>query len=243
MNSVISRHADSLWASADTSSRLSLLDVEQMDDSNLWTRHRVRKGAHLARAGSVPTSLFVVRLGCFKATMPGHGEHEQVVDFPMRGDWLGAEALADQPWTSDVIALDDSEVLVMPVKWFEDAAMRAPKLRVDLYRHFTQTMRRDRKHMTQLSVMSAKQRVAHFLLYLSDRFAACGYSSRSFMLPMLRADIGSYLGIALESVSRAFSELCEQGVVKVRLREIDLVDLDTLRVVAYPSKMPMVVSP
>jgi CRP/FNR family transcriptional regulator len=210
------------------------LEVELADDAGAWSRHRVRKNAYLARAGTLSASLFVVRLGCFKAAMPASDEHERVVDFPMRGDWLGVEALAGQPWTSDVVALDDSEVLVLPVKWFEDSATRQPRLRAELYRHLAQTLARDRRHMTQLSVMSARQRVAHFLLYLSERFAAGGSSSRSFMLPMLRADIGSYLGIALESVSRAFTDLYDQGVIKVRLREVELVDPERLHRIAQP---------
>jgi CRP/FNR family transcriptional regulator len=211
------------------------LEVELVEDASLWTRHRVRKHAYLARAGAVSASLFVVRLGCFKASLPGADAHEHVVDFPMRGDWLGTEALAGQPWVSDVVALDDSEVLVLPVKWFDDAATRVPRLRAELYRHFALTLSRDRRHMAQLSVMSARQRVAHFLLYLSERFAAGGFSPRSFMLPMLRAEIGSYLGIALESVSRAFSDLYEQGIIKVRLRDIELVDPEALRRIAQPS--------
>jgi CRP/FNR family transcriptional regulator len=232
MNSMLAAARPLGAAPADAGSRVGLLEVELADDAGLWTRHRVRKNTCLARAGSLSSSLFVVRLGCFKAAMMGADAHEHVVDFPMRGDWLGTEALAGLPWSSDVVALDDSEVLVLPLKWFEDTATRVPRLRADLYRHHAQALWRDRRHMMQLSVMSARQRVAHFLLYLSERFAAGGYSSRSFMLPMLRADIGSYLGIALESVSRAFSDLYDQGMIKVRLRDIELLDPDGLQRIA-----------
>ena len=211
--------------------RVALLDVEALDDASPWTRHRVPKGSYLARAGPVPTSLFVVRLGCFRVSMPGGMAGGRVVDFAMRGDWLGTESLTDMPWSSDVVALEDGEVLALPAKQFEEAAWRASRLRSSLYRHFAHTMLRDRRHIAQLVVLNARQRLALFLLDLSERLAAVD-GSGSFVLPMLRSDIGSYLGLALESVSRAFSDLHGQGVIRVRLRVVELRDRQALRGIA-----------
>lgn len=194
-----------------------------------WTHHRIRKGAQLARAGVVPVSLFVVNEGCFRVSMPGGPAQGRVLDFAMRGDWLGTEALAGLPWSSDVVALEDGEVLVMATKRFEAAVTDAPSLRSTLYQHFAHTMRRDRGHIVQLSVLNARQRLALFLLDLSERFAAGTEAADTFQLPMLRADIGSYLGLALESVSRAFSALQQQGVIRVRQRRVELRDLQALR--------------
>lgn len=211
---------------------MALLDVEMLEGASPWTRHQIHKGSYLARAGPVPSSLFVVSLGCFRVSMPGGVAQGRVLDFAMRGDWLGTEALADLPWSSDVVALDDGEVLAVPARRFEEIAWHAPRLRHGLYRHFTHTMRRDRRHIVQLGVLNARQRLALFLLDLSERLAAGRDMADAFLLPMLRADIGSYLGLALESVSRAFSDLQGQGVIRVRQRAIELRDLQALRRIA-----------
>jgi len=192
----------------------------------------------LARAGQVPVSLFVIHAGCFRVSMPGGPAQGRVLDFAMRGDWLGTEALAGLPWSSDVVALEDGEVLVLAAKRFEAVADDTPSLRSTLYQHFAATMRRDRGHIVQLSVLNARQRVALFLLDLSERFAAAGTEAAdAFLLPMLRADIGSYLGLALESVSRAFSALQQQGVIRVRQRRVEVRDMQALRDLALEGQV------
>lgn len=204
-------------------------NMEMPVNEGPWTHHPIRKGAQLGRAGVVPVSLFVVNEGCFRVSMPGGAAQGRVLDFAMRGDWLGTEALAGLPWSSDVLALEDGAVLVMAAKRFEAVAVDVPNLRSTLYQHFAHTMRRDRGHIVQLSVLNARQRLALFLLDLSERFAAGTEAADTFQLPMLRADIGSYLGLALESVSRAFSALQQQGVIRVRQRRVELRDLRALR--------------
>jgi CRP/FNR family transcriptional regulator len=208
------------------------LDVEVPDDAGPWTRHGIRKGAYLARAGAVPVSLFVVTQGCLRVSIAGSKAPGRVLDFAMRGDWLGTEALAELPWSGDVVALDDGEVLALPVKHFEEATRRMSRLRGSLYQHFVGTMLRDRRHIAQMGVLNAQQRVAMFLVDLSERFAAAGDSAEHFLLPMLRVDIASYLGLALESVSRAFTSLHGQGVIRVRRRTIELRDPQALQGIA-----------
>jgi CRP/FNR family transcriptional regulator len=194
-----------------------------------WTPRRIRRGTYLYRAGTSSTALFVVRFGCLKSSLPGDDGEELVLDFPMRGDLLGADALAGQPCATDVQALEDSEVLVLPIADFEGACSRVPGLRNDLYRHFGSALRREREHLMRLGGMRAAQRLARFLLDLSGRFAANGYSPRAFNLRMSRAEIGSYLGLTLESVSRLFSRFQDEGMIKVHLREIELRDISALR--------------
>jgi CRP/FNR family transcriptional regulator, anaerobic regulatory protein len=197
-----------------------------------WTPRRIRRGTYLYRAGSPSTALFVVRFGCLKSSLPGDDGEELVLDFPMRGDLLGADALAGQPCATDVQALEDSEVLVLPIADFEGACSRVQGLRNDLYRHFGSALRREREHLMRLGGMRAAQRLARFLIDLSGRFAANGYSPRAFNLRMSRAEIGSYLGLTLESVSRLFSRFQDDGLIKVHLREIELLDLNGLRAAA-----------
>lgn len=219
-------------AEADRCQQIAFPSFAQVDTTMPWTPRRMRRGTYLYRAGTTSTALYVVRFGCLKSSLPGDDGEELVLDFPMRGDLLGADALAGQPCATDVQALEDSEVLVLPIADFENACARAPGLRQDLYRHFGVALRKEREHLMRLGGMRAAQRLARFLLELSARFAAFGYSPRAFNLRMSRAEIGSYLGLTLESVSRLFSRMQEDGLIKVHLREIELLDVAALRAMA-----------
>lgn len=212
----------------------------EIDLAMPWTPRRLRRGTHLYRVGMPSSALFVVRFGCLKSSIPGDEGGEMVLDFPMRGDLLGADALAGQPCATDVLALEDSEVLVLPIADFENACARTPGLRQDLYRHFGAALRKEREHLLRLGGMRAAQRLARFLLELSARFATFGHSPRAFNLRMSRAEIGAYLGLTLESVSRLFSRLQDDGLIKVRLREIELLDMTALRAMAAgPEPAPL----
>lgn len=219
-------------AAQDGCQRIAFPSIALGDAGAQWTPRRIRRGTYLYRAGTPSTALFVVRFGCLKSSLPGDDGEELVLDFPMRGDLLGADALAGQPCATDVQALEDSEVLVLPIADFESACSRVAGLRNDLYRHFGSALRREREHLMRLGGMRAAQRLARFLLDLSHRFAANGYSPRAFNLRMSRAEIGSYLGLTLESVSRLFSRFQDDGMIKVHLREIELLDMDALRLAA-----------
>lgn len=217
---------------SDTCQQIALPSFAAVDSAMPWTARRLRRGAYLYRAGMPSTALYVVRFGCLKSSLAADDGDERVLDFPMRGDLLGADALAGQPCATDVQALEDSEVLVLPISDFESACARTPGLRQDLYRHFGTTLRKEREHLMRLGGMRAGQRLARFLLELSDRFAAFGYSPRAFNLRMSRAEIGSYLGLTLESVSRLFSRLKDDGLIRVDLRKIELMDVAALRTMA-----------
>jgi CRP/FNR family transcriptional regulator, anaerobic regulatory protein len=217
---------------ADRCQQAAFPSFDQVDIAMPWTPRRLRRGTYLYRAGMPSTALYIVRFGSLKSSLPGDDGEELVLDFPMRSDLLGADALAGQPCATDVQALEDSEVLVLPIADFEAACARAPGLRNDLYRHFGIALRKEREHLMRLGGMRAAQRLARFLLELSGRFAAFGYSPRAFNLRMSRAEIGSYLGLTLESVSRLFSRMQDEGLIKVHLREIELLDMAALRAMA-----------
>jgi CRP/FNR family transcriptional regulator len=225
---------------ADRCQQVALPSFAQIDLAMPWTPRRLRRGTHLVRAGMPSSALYVVRFGCLKSSIPSDDGGELVLDFPMRGDLLGADALAGQPCATDVLALEDSEVLVLPIADFETACARTPGLRQDLYRHFGTALRKEREHLQRLGGMRAAQRLARFLLELSARFAAFGHSPRAFNLRMSRAEIGSYLGLTLESVSRLFSRFQDDGLIKVHLREIELLDMAALRAMAAgPEPKPL----
>lgn len=212
--------------------QLALPSLTHADPALPWTARRMRRGTYLHRAGMPASAVYVVRFGCLKSSIPGDSGEELVLDFPMRGDLIGADALAGQPCATDVIALEDSEVMVLSVDEFEDACARMPNLRHDLNRHFGAALRKEREHLKRLGGMRAAQRVARFLFELSARYASFGQSSRAFYLRMSRAEIGSYLGLTLESVSRLLSRMHDDGLIKVNLRQVELVDVDALRAIA-----------
>jgi CRP/FNR family transcriptional regulator len=225
-------HANPARSPADRCQHVAFPTFDEVDIAMPWTPRRLRRGSYLYRAGMPSTALYIVRFGSLKSSLPGDDGEELVLDFPMRGDLLGADALAGQPCATDVQALEDSEVLVLPIADFEAACARAPGLRNDLYRHFGIALRKEREHLMRLGGMRAAQRLARFLLELSSRFAAYGYSSRAFNLRKIRAENGSNLGLTLESVSRLFSRMQDEGLIKVHLREIELIDLPALRAMA-----------
>jgi len=225
--------------------QLALPSFAQADSAMPWTARRMRRGTYLHRAGMPASAVYVVRFGCLKSSIPGDSGEELVLDFPMRGDLIGADALAGQPCATDVIALEDSEVMALTLADFEEACACAPGLRQDLYRHFGATLRKEREHLKRLGGMRAAQRVARFLFELSTRYAAFGQSPRAFYLRMSRAEIGSYLGLTLESVSRLLSRLHDDGLITVNLRQVELLDVDALRAIAVgpepktPENMPL----
>ena len=212
--------------------QLALPSLAQADAAMPWSARRMRRGTYLHRAGMPATAVYVVRFGCLKSSIPGDSGEELVLDFPMRGDLIGSDALAGPPCATDVIALEDSEVMALPLADFEEACARLPDLRQDLCRHFGAALRKEREHLKRLGGMRAAQRVARFLFELSARYASFGQSSRAFYLRMSRAEIGSYLGLTLESVSRLLSRMHDEGLIKVNLRQVELLDVDALRAIA-----------
>lgn len=206
----------------------SLADADALP----WAARRLRRGCHLHRAGMPSIALYVVRFGCLKSSIPGDGGEELVLDFLMRGDLIGADALGGAPCATDVMALEDSEVMALALTDFEPACARLPALRQDLDRHFGAALRREREHLVRLGGMRAAQRVARFLCELSTRFASFGHSPRAFNLRMSRAEIGSYLGLTLESVSRLLSRMHDDGLIKVNLRHVEVIDIEGLRALA-----------
>ncbi|MBE9610118.1 fumarate/nitrate reduction transcriptional regulator Fnr [Chitinilyticum piscinae] len=189
----------------------------------------VKRGEALYRAGEPFRSLYAVRLGFFKASVISEDGREQVTGFHMTGELLGMDAISTDFHTCDAIALEDSEVCELPFADIETLARDVPALQHHLYKVMSREIVRDHGVMLLLGNMKAEERLAAFLLNLSQRFAVRGYSSSSFHLRMTREEIGSYLGLKLETVSRTLSKFQDQGYIKVQNRLIELVDVDSLK--------------
>ncbi len=209
------------------------MSTEQLDrlDAIVATRRTLNRGDALFRAGEAFTSLFAVRTGFFKTCVSSEDGRDQVTGFQMAGELLGLDGIGTDRHTCDAVALEDSQVCVIPYHQLEDLSRELS----DLQRHFHRIMSREivRDHgvMLLLGSMRAEERLAAFLLNLTQRLRTRGFSSSSLILRMTREEIGSYLGLKLETVSRAFSKFQEDGVLEVKQRQIRVLDLDALQAI------------
>jgi CRP/FNR family transcriptional regulator len=188
-----------------------------------------QRGEHLYHAGSPFQSLYAIRTGFFKTQVLHDDGREQVTGFYMAGEIIGMDAISSDRHTCDAIALEDSEVCEMPFDGLEQLSRDIPALQRHLHKIMSREIVRDHGIMLLLGSMKAEERLAAFLLNLSQRFAARGYSPNSFHLRMTREEIGSYLGLKLETVSRAFSRFQKEGIISVHNKAIELKNTDALR--------------
>lgn len=204
-------------------------DVKLMDEL-IYTRRRLRRGEALLRAGDPFRSLYALRSGSLKSVVAREDAHEQVTGFVMPGDILGLDGIDTDRHSLTLIALEDSEVCIVPFAELEKLTSTRPRLQRQFHRMMSREIVREQGVMTLLGTMAAEQRVAAFLLNLSRRYQLRGFSSREFHLRMTREEIGSYLGLTLETVSRTFSRFQERGFITVKQRLIRIEEPERLRV-------------
>jgi CRP/FNR family transcriptional regulator len=203
------------------------LNRAEMDvaDRLAFVRIQVRRGGCLYRAGDRFTSLYAVRTGFFKSTVPlEDGRRDQVTGFSMTGEVLGMDGIGAERHTCNAFALEDSEVCTIPFAALEDLAREIPSLQRQFRRMMSREIVREQGVMLLLARMNADERLATFLLNLSQRFLAHGYSSSHFNLRMTRDEIGSYLGLNLETVSRTLSKFQSEGLLNVHQKSIHILD-------------------
>lgn len=200
-------------------------------------RHRVRAGQFIHRAGQPLNALFLMHAGTAKTVLASADGRERVTGFAMRGDLLGADALGRQTHTGDAIALEDGEVWEVPLTALLAACDRVPQLAHGLAATLANDIRVEREWMLATATLGAEQRVAQWLLDLGQRQLSRGYSATHFMLRATRAEIGSFLGLKLETVTRAMTSLSERGFIAVERRDVRIVDVEGLRaLVAEPAR-------
>lgn len=202
-------------------------DVTRLDDMGL-TRRRVPAGQSLYRAGDAFGHVFAVRSGTFKSSLTLSDGREQIAGFHMAGELMGLDGLAQTRHASGAIALEDAEVCAIPYAQLAELATQSPRLQGVVTRLMGREIVREHSLMMLLGSMSAEERLAVFLLNISQRMKARGWSPLEFHLRMTRAEIGSYLGMKLETVSRTFSLFQQQGLLEVDKRHIRILDLAAL---------------
>ncbi|MCC6608636.1 MAG: helix-turn-helix domain-containing protein [Burkholderiales bacterium] len=195
---------------------------------------RIRLGEALVRAGDPFDAIYVIRCGFFKTVRVDEFGNEVVLGLPMSGEAIGLDGIDPGHYTADVIALDTSFVAVVPFARLAQLAREHPPVERVLYRAFSRQLGREHGMIWLLGTLNAEARVATFLLDLSDRFGRLGYSRTAFALRMTRQEIGSYLGLKLETVSRTLSALAAAGLLTVDRKTVILNDIPALRRLAQP---------
>jgi CRP/FNR family transcriptional regulator, anaerobic regulatory protein len=198
-------------------------------DQLVETRRKVRKGQALYRSGDPFEAIYAIRIGWFKTDVLLEDGREQVTGFQMTGEMLGLDGISTEAHSCNAVALEDSEVCVIPYDQLEELSREVEGLQHQFHKVMSREIVRDHGVMMLLGSMRAEERLAAFLLNLSQRFNARGFSSAEFHLRMTRDEIGSYLGLKLETVSRAFSRFQDEGFIAVQQKHIRINDLAGLR--------------
>ena len=198
-------------------------------DEMVSTRRSLARGDALFRTGSPFTALYAVRTGFFKTNVTSEDGRDQVTGFQMAGELLGLDGIGTERHTCDAIALEDSQVCVIPFQQLEDLSRELSDLQHHFHKIMSREIVRDHGVMLLLGSMRAEERLAAFLLNLTQRLRARGFSASSLVLRMTREEIGSYLGLKLETVSRAFSKFQEDGLLEVKQRQIRVLKPDALQ--------------
>ncbi|NEX62344.1 helix-turn-helix domain-containing protein [Noviherbaspirillum galbum] len=197
------------------------------------TSRRVYKDEALYKMDDPFRSVYAIRFGHFKTFQVSANGEEQITGLHMAGDLLGIDGLCNDRHRCYAVALEDSEVCEFPYASLESLFVQIPPLLRQFHRLISEEMSREQANMLVLGNLSADQRFASFLLDLSRRYGARGYSSTSFYLRMSREDIANYLGLTIESISRIIGRMRARGLVNVTHRNVELLDVPALATLAF----------
>lgn len=203
-------------------------ELERIDDV-VAVRKKIKRGAPLFRNGDKFTSLYAIRTGFFKTCVTTEDGRDQVTGFQMAGEVIGLDGIVNDQHTCDSIALEDAEVCVMPFEKIEEISREITSLQRHVHKIMSREIVREHGVMLLLGSMRAEERLAAFLLNLVQRLHARGFSQSELILRMTREEIGSYLGLKLETVSRTFSKFAEENIVEVKQRHVRIVDTAALK--------------
>ena len=205
------------------------LDVEALRQHIPVRRCKHTAGQGIYHAGQPFQALYLVHAGSYKTCELADDGREQVTGFRMRGDLIGTESIGLKIYSSDVIALEDSEAWELPYPAVLRACLRVPDLQHHITAALAAEVRSDRSWMLMLGTLAAEGRVAAFLLDVAARYASLGFSARHFILRMSRIDMASFLALKHETVSRALSRLNDLDYICVQRREVRVLNMDGLR--------------
>jgi CRP/FNR family transcriptional regulator len=212
---------------------LSPDELDRVDDL-VASRRRIKRGASLFRNGDPFTNLYAIRTGFFKTCITSEDGRDQVTGFQMAGEVVGLDGIVNDRHTCDAIALEDADVCLLPFERIEELSTEIPGLQRHVHKIMSREIVREHGVMLLLGSMRAEERLAAFLLNLVQRLHARGFSQTELVLRMTREEIGSYLGLKLETVSRTFSKFVEEGIVEVKQRHVRIINPDALKQLVNP---------
>lgn len=202
-------------------------ELDQLD--NIIERKKpIQKSQVLFKAGDELTSLYAIRSGTIKTYTISETGEEQITSFQLPGDLVGFDAITDARHPSFAQALETAMVCEIPYDILDDLIGKIPKLRQQMMRLMSSEIQSDQEMILLLSKMNAEERLAAFIYNLSKRYSARGFSSREFRLTMTRGDIGNYLGLTVETISRLLGRFQKLGVLSVQGKYITINDLNAL---------------
>jgi CRP/FNR family transcriptional regulator len=207
---------------------LSEMEMERVDEV-VSTRRKVARGDNLFRNGDKFNALYAIRTGFFKTRISAEDGRDQVTGFQMAGEIIGLDGIVSDQHTCDAVALEDAEVCVMPFDRIEELSREITSLQRHVHKIMSREIVRENGVMLLLGSMRAEERLAAFLLNLVQRLHARGFSQSELVLRMTREEIGSYLGLKLETVSRTFSKFVEEGLVEVKQRHVRILSPEGLK--------------
>lgn len=210
---------------------LNMAEMSRLDDIIEKSRPQ-KKGEHLFHQGDTFESVYAIRAGSIKSyTLTNEGE-EQITGFYFPGELVGLSGFDNNTYPVSAKVLETTTVCEIPFSNLDNLCGQLPELRRQLMRTMSKEIRDDQQMMMLLSKKNAEERVATFLVKLSQRYQARGYSAQKFRLSMSRNEIGNYLGLAVETVSRIFTRFQKTGLIQVDGKEIDLQNLNELLMLA-----------
>ena len=208
-------------------------ELDQLDQV-VASRRRIKRGQALFNNGEKFSSLYAIRSGFFKTCLTTVDGRDQVTGFQMMGEILGLDGIVHDHHTCDAVALEDAEVCVLPFQHLEQLSREFSALQHHIHKIMSREIVRDHGVMLLLGSMRAEERLAAFLLNLVQRLHARGFSQSELVLRMTREEIGSYLGMKLETVSRTFSKFVDDGIIQVKQRYVQIKDTNALARIVNP---------
>lgn len=200
-----------------------------VNEELLFQHVQFKTGQRIHTIGQPFDTLYIVNSGFLKTVLIDEFGNEQVLSFPMKGDMLGVDGIHTRHYSSEAVALSDCDLILLPFKKLTALGRVHLELENMMYGVMSRELVREQAMIGMLGALSAEARVARFLISLAERFAAMGYSSKLFNLRMTRHEIGSYLGLTLETVSRTLSAFNEIGLISVDQRTIGIKDAEALK--------------
>ncbi len=202
-------------------------DLDKLD-SIIKRRRPVEKGEYLYRVGNPFTSVYAVRSGSLKTFTSTRDGRDQIISLHLPGELMGLDAISSNQHICSAMALETTSVCELPYERLEALSLEIPGLQHHLLSLMSEEIRHDQCHMTILARLPVDNRLASFLVNLAERYRTRGFSSTEFNLSMSRNDIANLLGMAVETVSRLFTQFQEQGLLQVERKHIKILNYDIL---------------